>query len=583
MTRRLFEHLRRRWILLTIGLVVVAWGALAAQAFIHAHTELDHGMRAVDRVRGQMTPGDLAAGRPIPGLRAASADFGRAQASLDGVPLLGVRLLPVLGRQVHTLSAVAGGAAKVSGVAAGSISDARSVLSAPSGTLANEAGTVASLAGIANRTMAAIRSVPLGPSQGLFSSVAHARRQFANDLSSLRNGLQRGITGAAALEDLFQGTHQYLLFAANNAEMRAGSGMFLSAGVLTTGSTGISLSPMETVTTITVPAGVALTGDLAARWAWLDPNQEWRNLMTSPNFDASAQLASQMWVASGHQPVEGVIAIDAVALQAVLQATGPVTVAGRSISAAGVVDELLNIQYFRYNDDQTGERREELATIADAAFTRLLTGGWTRPVLADGLQQAAQGRHILAWSANGADEAGWKALGIDGVLHPNSLLLSVLNRGGNKLDDFLKVSSAVSFQRSGRDTEVTLRLTLDNQVPPGQPFDVIGPDIHSGVGAGVYLGIVTVNMPAAATDGHFDGVDHLAVAGHDGATEVMGFQLQVAPGMNEVVVAHFLLPGAQGTLDVEPSARVPATKWTDGTTVWHDVAARAITYRVGAP
>jgi hypothetical protein len=406
----------------------------------------------------------------------------------------------------------------------------------------------------------------------LIAPLAEARITLANDVNQLQTGLERGSRGAAAINNLLSGTHRYLVFAANNAEMRAGSGMFLSAGELTTGSSGIALGPMHTVTTISVPSGVPISGDLAARWAWLAPNQEWRNLMVSPDFEASAPLAAQMWVASGHPPVDGVIAIDAVALRGVLQGTGPVVVDGRQIDARTVVDELLNIQYFRYPVEQTDQRREELGQIANAAFANLGGGGWSRAALADGLAQAAEGRHILVWSEAAVAEAGWQALGVDGGLHDNSLLLSVLNRGGNKLDYFLPVSADISFRPSGKNfTEVTIRIVLENKTPPGQPFDVIGPDIHTGVGAAVYVGIVAIDMPAGATGGRFDGVSHLAVAGSDGPTQVMAFQLNVDPGQRQMVVAHFLLTGRRGSIRVEPSARFPATKWTDGPTLWHDI------------
>lgn len=173
-----------------------------------------------------------------------------------------------------------------------------------------------------------------------------------------------------------------------------------------------------------------------------------------------------------------------------------------------------------------------------------------------------------------------RALAADGSLQDNSLLVSVINRGGNKLDDFLPVSSDISFHPAGKNTEVTLRMTLANQVPPGQPFYVVGPDIHSGVAAGVYLGILSVTMPVSATDGHFDGVDHLAVAGADGPSQVMGFQLEVDPGQRQTVVAHFLIPGHGGTLRVEPSARVPATRWTNGPDLWHDLVEHTVTWNV---
>lgn len=572
---------RRRWpVWGAVGVLVVLWALLSLRVVLQARSDLHAGARSVDQARDQMTPSALASGRPVAALRRAQADFTSADHRLRSSLLIAIRHAPVLGRQIEALQAVSAGAARVAGITADGMTSADSILRHPVGPLVTESRVLVALTAVGTRVQGQLATVRLGPSHALIAPVAQARQKLAGDIAQLQSALQRGLQGSAALEDLLSGSHHFLVFAANNAEMRAGSGMFLSAGVLSTGSAGFSLGPMQTVTTIAVPGGVPLSGDLATRWAWLDPNQEWRNLMVSPRFDASAPLAAQMWVASGHSPVDGVIALDAVALQGVLQATGPVEMAGRQITAKTVVDELLNIQYFRYDDTQTSLRREELGQIAGAAFGQLSSGGWSPATLGDGLLTAAQGRHILVWSRNASDEAGWRALGIDGTLSDHSLMLSVLNRGGNKLDYFLRVASTITFRPQGRGTEVTMQITLHNEVPSGEPFDVVGPDIHSGVAAGVYVGILAINMPADATDGHFDGVPHLAVAGSDGPSQVMAFQLNVNPGETRTVVAHFLLPATQGTLRVEPSARVPGTLWTSGTYQWHDVIGHTLRWSV---
>ena len=576
MRRSVLPRRSRWWVITAAGLLIAGWAVVAGRGVLLAKTDIDRGMDSVDSVRYHLTPSELAAGKPLAELTTARVDFDRAHSRLRGPLFAGVRILPVLGRQLRSFTATAGRAADVAGIAADGVSSSQAVVTAPSGPLSTESGTIEDLAAVAEKARARLQAVSRGSGRGLIAPVADARTKLAADIDQLTEALQRGSKGATALNDLLTGTHRYLVFAANNAEMRAGSGMFLSVGELTTGASGFSLGVMQSVTTITVPGGVPLTGDLADRWAWLDPNQEWRNLMVSPRFDASAQLAAQMWVASGHRPVEGVIAIDAVALQSVLQATGPVNTNGRLIDADSVVDELLNLQYFRYSDSQTEQRREELGQIAGAAFQDLEKGGWSRSSLANGLVGAAQGRHIMIWSQSPETEAGWQALGVDGGLHDNSLLVSVLNRGGNKLDYFLKVSSDISFRPVAKGTQVTLRLTLDNQVTGDQPFYVVGPDIHAGVAAGVYVGIVSINMPADATGGQFDGVDHLAVAGADGPTQSMAFQLTVDPGQSRVVVAHFLVPDRAGTIRIEPSARFPATKWTEGKDLWHDLSVHSV-------
>jgi hypothetical protein len=183
------------------------------------------------------------------------------------------------------------------------------------------------------------------------------------------------------------------------------------------------------------------------------------------------------------------------------------------------------------------------------------------------------------WSRQPEEERAWSRLGVDGALAPNSLLVSVLNRGGNKLDYFLHVSAALTVAAVKDETEVTVRLELDNRVPTGEPTIVAGPAEGSGVGEGVYLGIVTVNVPAGTRTGGFDGVDQLVVAGSDGPTRVMGFAFSLERGGHRSIVARFRLPGRSGTMRVEPSARYPSIVWQSGAVHWSDTSARVVTWR----
>lgn len=359
--------------------------------------------------------------------------------------------------------------------------------------------------------------------------------------------------------------------------------MLLSVGELEARDGVLRMGPMTTVEDIIVPEGaVALDGDLAARWGWLKPNEDWRNLMLSPRFDASAELASRMWVALGHQPVDGVIALDPVVLQALLAVTGPIQVEGETIDAAGVVARLLHDQYLLFPaDTQIAARREQLGAIAQTAFEAVNGDRVSLPGLAAGLARATRGRHLLMWSALPTQQAAWAAVGLDGGLRPDSLLVSMMNRSGNKLDWFLHVSAELTFEPAGADTRGTLRLQFENRVPPGQPAYIAGPRAGSGVGKDVYRGILTATLPASAREPRIEGVEQMAVAGPDGPTGVVGLQLDVAPGRPQTVVVRFVVPGHEGSLVVEPSARIPPVRWTAAGRAWSDEGSHRVPWKTG--
>lgn len=573
------KALRRRWPLLLGGLVLV-WLVVAGVALLSANRDIRSGLRAVENARERADATAIVEGRLLPEMEVARSRFAAGHDRVDGPLLLPARLLPVVGRQLRSVAALSGAATTVADVAIAGMTDAKPVLDEPGGSNAARAASARRLGELAGRADARLSRLDLGPREGLLSPLARARNRLADQVSELRDALGKGAKGGTAVADLLEGPRRYLVFAANNAEMRAGSGMFLSAGELETGPEGIRLGTMRSVTDIPVPVGaVPLTGDLAARWGWLEPNVEWRNLMTSPRFDVAAPLAAEMWVAAGNRPVDGVMVLDPVALGGLLRATGPVEVEGRRFSEENVQEELLHAQYLRFpaNEDKP-ERREGLGKIASAIFSSLDAGAWSLPKLASGLGDATGGRHLLLWAADQSEQSAWQALGVDGSLRPESLLVAVQNRGGNKLDQYLQVGAEVSVASAGDGTEVTLTLHLQNNAPVGEPPYILGPHPLSGVGEGVYVGILTVNFPGDATGGRFDGVDTLAAIGVDGPSQVIAFQFELPRGDERTVVARFRLPASSTTLRVEPSARVPPIAWRSGPASWRDTSPKILSW-----
>lgn len=566
------RHRRRHVLALAlVGGLVAIWALWLFVSVLLASRDLRAGVRAIDDARRYAQPADIAAGRPLPGLSEAGRRFSSAHRRLSGAVWAPARVVPFVGRQIRSLTALSGAAGEVSTIGVDGVSDVRRLLERDISP-ANRVAAIRDLADVASRTEARLAAVRLGPRVALLPPLARRYNQLAEEIENLRGGLRKGAVAGRAGADLLAGPRRYLVFAANNAEMRAGAGMFLSIGELDTRDGAVHLGPMTSVEDLLLPGGVVpLTGDLADRWGWLRPNEDWRNLMLSPRFDASAELAAQMWVASGHDAVDGVLALDPVVLKALLAASVSVTTEGRTITADNVVEELLHAQYLRFPDaEQIPERREQLGGIARASFDALNGGPLSLPKLAEGFASAVRGRHLMAWSRRSEEQAAWVAAGMAGGLDKDSLLVAVLNRGGTKLDWFLGVSADLAFTPSGPNTDCTLRLVLDNRVPPGEPRYVAGPRTGSGVGPGVYLGIVSVTLPGSARDGRIDGVNQLAVVGADGPTRVVGFQVSVAPGESRTVVVRFVLPGRQGALTVEPTARVPEVTWTSQGRHWPD-------------
>jgi hypothetical protein len=487
---------------------------------------------------------------------------------------------PIVGRQIRSADAITGAAGTVSDVAIASISEGKTILTLPRRTGPDRVALLRRTASLAGRAEKQIAGVNLGPSKGLLGRLSRARTEFSEELTSLRATLHAAASGAVAAADLLDGPRRTLVFAANNAEMRAGSGMFLAVGELATSHGALRLDRMFPVAQVPIPRGIPVEGDLKARWGWANPSRDWTSLMMSPDFSTSAPLAARMWKAARKSTVDGVISIDPAGLRALLSATGPVTVDGRRITASNVEQELLHDQYERFPTRQTGARRESLAQIPGAVMSALNAGRWDPATLMSGLAAAARGRHVMLWSARRSEEAAWLAAGVGGRLSNSSLMVSVLNRGGNKLDWFLRVNATLEFARGATGAEGVVRITVKNATPRGEPSYIAGPGEDTGGKEGDYVGILAVSLPGFSGGGRIEGVRALGIVGGDGPTRVVGIPFILARGSTRVFVVRFQLVDRTGSVRVEPSARIPTIRWVSGQDHWQDDSARVVSWEL---
>jgi Protein of unknown function (DUF4012) len=568
---------RRRWLVAALlGLVVVGWLVVAAITLVSARRDAQAGLDGLRDARDELGATELVRATALQPVEAARADFQRAHDRTGSWLLAPLKVLPVVGRQIRSIDALTGSAAEVTDVGVETMEASRTAIQSQEPGGPGRVRLVEQLGTIAATSNARLRDVDLGPSKALLGPLADARNDFATELSRLTSALADLGAVSDGLAPLLRGPSRYLVFAANNAEMRAGSGMFLSVGVLEFTDGSFSLSEMIPTGDLTLPPGaVAVAGDFAARWGWTHPNEEWRNLAMTPRFDASAELGLRMWEWRTGEKLDGALAIDPVAVQALMRVTGPVDVDGLRVDADTVLNEVYLDQYRALTGDDVTQaaRRERLGAIARATVDALDAGTWDTVTLIDALRAAGAGRHVLAWSGDETQERGWQGMGIGGELSPDSVLLAVLNRGGNKLDQFIDITARLELEpgpSASDPTAVTIRATLRNDTPPDLPRYVAGPFPGRDYASGTYVGIFSIDVPGSARAITIDQGAPLVAAGADGPARVVATDVTLAPGAQRELVVRFTLPPGVRTMEVEPTARVPGVEWTDGTTTWTD-------------
>jgi hypothetical protein len=571
---------RTRWIVLGVVVVALLWTAVATVQVVRARQHAQAGLDRLQAAQQRLDPAELIRGKGLGDLRAAEREFAQASDAADSMFVTPFQVLPVVGRQVRSVRALTGGASTVVKVGVAAMEQSSNELDVTATTGPERIALLDRLGAIGATAADSLKDVGLGPGEALIGPLRSARDRFARQLHKAQRAMRDVRDASNGIGQMAQGPSKYLVLAANNAEMRTGSGMLLSAGILTVENGNFSLGPMTSVNDLMLPPGaVAVTGDYADRWGWLQPTEEWRYLAMSPQFDVTGALAAQMWKAKTGEDVDGVLALDPLALRALVKVSGPVEVEGTRIDADNIVNEILLKQYIDYaaanpnpEDDLpiNQQRRERNGEVARAIVDQLDKVGWHLPDLVDDLRSAARGRHVMFWSSKPEQQRAWRAAGVSGVLPRDALMVSVDNRAGNKLDQFLPVSADITHHPVDGGTEVVVRVTVANQAPEGLPRYVQGPYPFEDFVAGEYRGILNLNIPVASRDIHLDGVNQIVAAGPDETTRVVAGSIRLLRGESATYTLRFTVPTGRDHLEIVPSARYPAVAYTAGDRRWTD-------------
>ena len=579
--RRRRRGSRVRWFVLGGVAALAAWIVVSGVVVWGARTSTDAGLQDLTRARASIGHGGLLDARAAHALSDAKRDFADAHSETGGVLVAPWRVVPLLGDNFSSVAQLGAAAEHVSEITARAASRAQELLGQHPTSGADRLAMLGDLAKITRRAERALRDVDLGPDFFLVSPLRDARTRFARHYDELRRSFANTTAAAEGTERLLRGPRRYLVLVANDSEMRAGSGMFVSAGVATFAAGEITLGVMRPASELGLPAGaVSPPAELERLWGSAPLGRDWGWLATTPRFDVSAELAARMWRAVTGERVDGVLALDPVAVRALLRAQGPIEVDGQRLTSDNVVDYLLLQQYLLIDPSNPlglGSR-DGLHRVTSAIVDMLMTRAWNPDHLVRELAVATQGRHVMAWARRPSEERLWADAGMDGGLGRGSLAVSILNTGGNKLDPYVAVTGRlrVSPRTDGRHAAV-VDLRIANRAPAGTPAAVGGPTPGTDLTAGEYQGVVVVSTPGVGSRPELEGRTRRLARGRDGPTEVVvAGPLRVRAGTTAHVTVRFTLPAGLDRLVVEPSARVPPVAWRSGRRQWHDTASHVV-------
>mgnify|MGYP000209267760 CR=1 FL=1 len=314
------------------------------------------------------------------------------------------------------------------------------------------------------------------------SLMSDARAQLQNQITSITSVIENAALAARLAPTMMgaDGPRTYFMGFQTNAEARGTGGLLGGYGILRfdNGVPAVdTLAPNTDLIDAVAPVELGLEYD--QQYGYAQPFTDFRNSNMSPHFPYAAQIWKAMWAEQTGMEVDGVIAIDPVALSYILGAVGPVTMAdGEIVSKENVVELTESTAYSRFPADQRAERKQYLQDIASAVVSKM-TGPVKSPrQLLDALGKAVSERRIAVWSAVPEEQELLEQTPLGHVI-PNDAApyaaVVINNLGGNKLDYYLNTEIEYAADECRGDTRAsTVSVKLTNTVPAEVPDYVAG-------------------------------------------------------------------------------------------------------------
>jgi hypothetical protein len=473
---------------LTVVIVGVALTTVVVAAAVR--TDLIRGRAELVAGRDAVVDGRFA--DAVTAFEGAQAHFDAAGDRADTWPAAFAARLPLIGRTLDVLRSLADAA---STSATAGVVVARGIDELPGGIdgLISSDGSVSVTAmrelervlAVAERAaISALRTVRATPSTLVPAPVSRARAQAINELETSRD-LVRSARVLAGAFPSFAGAaepRRYLFFAEDPAELRGTGGLWGAFALLDARQGRFSVSGFRPVQTLPAvpPAQVPVPfPEYRRNYGEYGAPAYWVNINMTPDFPSAARAALSAWEATGHQPLDGVIAADPFALRELLRVTGPVRsrLQGVSMNANDVVPFLTNGAFARFTD--SAERKVVLGEAARAVIERFLAMDQMAIARIRAIVRSVSEAHLKVYASDPPVQEAFVRGGVDSGMHADGDIAAVIvNAGaGGKIDFYSRrtIRHDVTLVQGGG-ARATTAITIKNEAPSsGQPRYVIGP------------------------------------------------------------------------------------------------------------
>lgn len=348
-----------------------------------------------------------------------------------------------------------------------------------------------------------------------------------------------------------EGPRTYVLAMQNNAELRSSGGIIGSIALLRAESGRITLE--RQASTLDFPpldAPLPLSDSTVALFEDR-PGRYLQNLTSIPDFTEAGPAIAARWEGVFGGPVDGVVAVDTVVAQHLLEAIGGVSFGPFTATSENVVGILLSEIYAAIPDPVVQD--QVFAQAATGLFGAALSGGDPQALLAALAAASDEGR-VRIWSAHDDEQrvlAGSTIGGTIPVDDDDGARVGVLinDTTGGKMDFYTRASIATAIGSCGGSPVTQVSVTWTNDAP-ADAGSTLPPYVTGGGNYGVQPGsvrtLIAVYGPDGATLSHADrdGAQEPVQTTLIGGRSVVQHEILLAPGESTTITVQFQGEGA---------------------------------------
>lgn len=361
-------------------------------------------------------------------------------------------------------------------------------------------------------------------------------------------------TAASLLPSMLgaQGPRSYLLLSLNNAELRSTGGIPGALSVVTVDNGVLKMGEHTSAAALGEFAApvLPLTAPETALFK-KTLGKYLQDVNFTPDFARSGALTQAMWKQRTGHTVDGVIAVDPVALGYILNATGPInTGSGVTLTAATAERILLSDVYSKF--PKPADQDVFFADVTSKVFDALTSGDLNPRSLVSALAKASTEGRIHVWSAHESEQKQLSGSALAGPVPKSTKSLSAFgvyfnDATGAKMDYYLSAGIGVASTvcRADHRPYFEVRVGLTSTAPADAATSLPG-YVTGGGYFGVDPGSVGTNVYVYAPSGSqvysvtIDGKEYSFVAAEHDGNSVAGINVVLKPGESAQITVKSL-------------------------------------------